>query len=147
MSGSKDFVERRQFERYQIKEGTFALPISSSTKFGKICQVSMGGLTVRHFDGEEWEGALFESDILFNGSNICLDNVPVKILADIEITTETHFRPLSERKCVVKFEKLTPTHVSQLKDFIENHAKKTVYSDDPALDLSSHDQEMIGDFS
>lgn len=127
MLNGENLVERRKHERFQMDSGIFALFLSSTTKFGRIKEVSLGGLTVRHFDGEEWVTMATESDILLNGSNICMDKVPVKIILDNEITTEGHFKPLSERQCVVKFRKLSPKHVNQLTDFIENYAKDDIH--------------------
>lgn len=127
MVSSDNNMERRKHERFQMDGGIFALFLSSTTKFGRIKEVSLSGLTIRHFDGEEWETITSESDILLNGSNICVNKVPVKIILDHEITTEGHFKPLSERQCIVQFGKLSDLHISQLEYFIENYAKNDIH--------------------
>ena len=57
------FVERRAHERYRVKDGIVAVPHAASMRFGRIKDISMGGLTVRYFDEEEWHDKSFEISI------------------------------------------------------------------------------------
>jgi hypothetical protein len=119
---SKDFVERRAHERYRVKDGIVAIPHAGSIRFGRIKHISMGGLTVRYFDEEEWHGKSFEVDLVMTDGNFCLDRVPVKIKFDMENGTETPYCVLPERQCGFEFVDLTEYQYEKLRNFLYHHA-------------------------
>ncbi len=120
-SSLKKTFDRRAFERVEVHDCIIAFPASSNTKFGKIKDISLGGVTVRHFDEKKWETGTFESDIILNGHGINLEKIPVKIKFDREESTPTPFYTLSERLCGVQFKKLTHDQSAQLQYFIDNY--------------------------
>lgn len=122
MSEGSMFVERRTHQRVKVEDGVAAVSLSSSTKFGKISDISLGGIAVRHFDEDEWERKSFEIDIMLADGDLCLNKVSIDVRFDIEKENDSLFMPLSERKCGVKFSDLTPNQTLLLEHFIKNQA-------------------------
>lgn len=119
---SKDFVERRAHERYRVKDGIVAVPHAASMRFGRIKDISMGGLTVRYFDEEEWHGKSFEVDLVMADGNFSLDKVLINIKFDMENSTETPYCLLPERHCGLEFVELSDHQHEKLRNFLDNRA-------------------------
>jgi hypothetical protein len=115
---SKDFVERRAHERYRVKDGIVAVPHAASMRFGRIKQISMGGLTVQYFDEQEWHGKSFEVDLVMTDGNFSLDKVLINIKFDMENGTETPYCVLPERQCGFEFVDLTKDQYEKLRNFL-----------------------------
>jgi len=122
MVDSGNFVERRAHERYKVKDGIVAIPHATSTRFGRIVDISMGGLTVRYFDEEELHGKSFEIDLVMTDDNFSLDGVLINIKFDMEKSTETPFCILPERRCGLQFIDLTDHQYAKLRSFIDQQA-------------------------
>jgi hypothetical protein len=119
---SKDFVERRAHERYMVKDGIVAVPHAASMRFGRIKDISMGGLTVRYFEEEEWHGKSFEVDLVMTDGNFSMDKVLIKIKFDMENGTETPYCVLPERQCGWEFVDLTEHQNEKLRNFLDDQA-------------------------
>lgn len=122
MNGSSNFVERRVHERYKVKDGIVAIPHAASMRFGRIRDISMGGLTVRYFDEEELHGKSFEIDLLMTDGNFSLDRVLINIKFDMEKGTETPYCILPERRCGLQFVDLTDHQHAKLRSFLDQQA-------------------------
>ena len=83
MVDNSNFVERRVHERYKVKDGIVAIPHAASMRFGRIRDISMGGLTVRYFDEEVLHGKSFEVDLVMTDGNFSLDRVLINITFDM----------------------------------------------------------------
>ena len=122
MADSSNFVERRAYERFKVKDGIVAIPDAASTRFGRINDISMGGLTVRYFDEEELHGKTFEIDLVMTDGNFSLDSVLINIKFDMEKSTETPFCVLPERRCGLQFVDLTDLQHAKLRSFLDQQA-------------------------
>lgn len=123
MTAIKAFVESREHERHQLNDGIAALSDSSATKFGRIRNISLGGLSVSHFDDEDWGGdAGFGSDLILAGYGFLIDDVPTRIVSDIKVIIDNPFQEISERQCSIKFEGLTPRQRARLEEIIREHS-------------------------
>jgi c-di-GMP-binding flagellar brake protein YcgR len=122
MADSGNFVERRAHERYKVKDGIVAIPHASSTRFGRIRDISMGGLTVRYFEEEELQGKSYEIDLVMADGNFSLDRVLINIKFDMENSTETPFCTLPERRCGLQFVDLTDHQYAKLRTFVDQQA-------------------------
>ena len=123
MTARKAFIERREYERFQLKEGVVALPVESAIRFGKIKNISMDGLSVLHFDGEDWEGRASGPDMTLAGYDFLLDGVPAEIVSDREVTINNPYKKISERQCSMKFGELTPKQRSRLQNIIRTQSR------------------------
>lgn len=119
---SKDFVERRTHTRFRVKDGIVAIPHAASMRFGRIKDISMGGLTVRYFEEEEWHGKSFEVDLVMTDGNFSLDKVLINIKFDMENGTETPYCVLPERQCGFEFVDLTEQQYDKLRNFLDCQA-------------------------
>lgn len=122
LKDDRTLVERRKHERYKVKDGIVAVPHASSTRFGKIREISMGGLTVRYFEEKEWGCEPSEIDLVMSDADFSLDRVPIKITFDMEKPTLTPYRILYERQCGLQFGKLSKLQLAQLSNYLQNYA-------------------------
>lgn len=111
------FVERRKHKRFPIKENAFAVLrfTPSSTKIGRIIDISMGGMAIEYENSEEWEDTPKELSILFGDDDFYLEKINFETVSDNFISysfTET-------RRRGIKFGKLSDNQSSQLKNFID----------------------------
>ncbi|MFO7607506.1 MAG: PilZ domain-containing protein [Desulfurivibrionaceae bacterium] len=103
-------VERRQHKRFEAKSGTF----KSETVEGEIIDISMGGFAFSYSDSEEWTNETFDVGMLLGEKDLCIEDVPLRIISDCAIN-----RGLSmTRRCGVKFGKLSPKQLAQLEYYI-----------------------------
>jgi len=116
------FVEKRIQKRFAVQEGTYAALKNHVINIGIIKDISRGGFAA-HFISD---GSLLHNSVmiegLFKGSSFCLKGVPVKIISDLEIEDRPLFSSIVMRRCGVEFEDMTPSRMSQLDRFIEEHA-------------------------
>jgi len=118
---SKRLVERRKYKRFQVQENTFALLRAQVSKLGRVIDISKGGLAFRYVSiGERLKGPL-EVDLLLPHHDFSLNKLPVKIISNFEIASETPFRSLTLRRVGVQFGELTQKQKSRLEYFIQNH--------------------------
>ena len=82
----------------------------------------MGGLTVRYFEEEEWQGKSFEVDLVMTDGNFSLDKVLINIKFDMENSTETPDCVLPERQCGLEFVDLTEQQYDRLRSFLDYQA-------------------------
>ncbi len=110
MSDKKTPKERRQHKRYSVKSCSF----SAKSKFGEIVDISIGGLAFTYIDRGEWKKESLELGVLFGNDELCLSDIPFKIISDCAIGSGLSMI----RRCGIQFEALTPAQISQLEYFI-----------------------------
>lgn len=127
MNNPKNTNERRTQQRlpFQVKYGVVPLPESS--KFGRIIDLSKGGLAFRYFDNKAIAAELFELDILFEDDNFYLEKLSCKIIADHAVPNGVAATPSNMRRCSVEFGQLIPHQISQLESFIHDNTKGETY--------------------
>ncbi len=122
MSNGRNIKERRKHERFKVKDGVVAAPYASSTRFAKILDISMGGLTIQYFDENKWDEKIFEIDFVMLDGDLSLDKVPITITFDKDHGTETPFCYLPERQCGLQFADLTAQQYASLDNFFQEQA-------------------------
>lgn len=122
MTAKKAFVDARMHERFQLDDGIVALSDSSATKFGRIRNISLGGLSVSHFDDLDWGAAPPDPELTLAGYGFLVDDFPTRIVADIEVSIENPFQEISERQCSIKFDDLTPRQRQRLAEIIRENS-------------------------
>jgi len=110
MSDEKKQDERRAHKRYQVKD----CAIGTQSKFGEIVDISIGGLAFTYIDRGEWKKESLELGILFGNDDLCLNEIPFKIISDCAIGAGVSML----RRCGVQFGALTKAQISQLEYFI-----------------------------
>ncbi len=102
--------DRRQHKRFKVKSGTF----NSESKSGDIVDISMGGLSFSYVDSGNWTDESFDCGMLMGEKDLCLEDIPMKIISDCAINSGLSIT----RRCGVKFKKLTPKQLAQLEYYI-----------------------------
>ena len=110
------FVERRKHKRFPIMDNAFAvLRFSpSSTKIGRIIDISMGGMGIEYENSEEWADTPKELSILFGDDDFYLEKIEFETVSDKSIS----FSFTETRRRGIKFGTLSDSQSSQLKNFI-----------------------------
>lgn len=136
--------EKRAHKRYRVDKDAFALirPAvteqlnvanksmaeiacsvyrSKPVRFGRIDNISMGGLSFRYISGEEQSDQSLVLDILVADSGFYLENLTFKNIADIDIDDDFGINSFKIRLNRVQFEGLEAARVVKLRRFVENY--------------------------
>jgi hypothetical protein len=136
--------EKRAHKRFQAKINAFALirPAaagqlqiadrsmgqiacsvyrSKPVRFGRIVDISMGGLLFQYINGEERSGRSPVLDILVADSGFYLENLMFKNIADVEINDDFTITSFKMRLNRVQFEGLGPAAMMKLKYFVKKY--------------------------
>lgn len=136
--------EKRAHKRYRVDKDAFALirPAvteqlnvanksmaeiacsvyrSKPVRFGRIDNISMGGLSFRYISGEEQSDQSLVLDILVADSGFYLENLTFKNIADIDIDDDFGINSFKIRLNRVQFEGLEAARVMKLRRFVENY--------------------------
>ncbi len=136
--------EKRAHERFQVKKDAFALIRPADTghlciadqsmaqiacavyrskpvRFGRIIDISMGGLLFRYVNGEKRSVRSLVLDILVADSGFYLENLMFKDIADMEISDDFTINSIKMRQNRVQFEGLESAAMMKLKYFVKNY--------------------------
>jgi len=138
-------VERRAHKRFQVNKDTFALirPVSVKqirvsdrtmgeiafavyrsklTKFGRINNISMNGLSFRYIADDNRSTQPLVLDILMAECGFYLESLAFKNIADFEITDDFSNDTIIMKQYHMQFEGPTPDKVLKLKHLIRNYS-------------------------
>jgi len=142
-------VEKRAHKRFRVNKDAFALirPAaaeqlriadrsmaeiacvvyrSKPIRFGRINNISMGGLSFRYITGEERSNQSLVLDILVAESGFYFENLTFKNISDFEMDDEFAINSFKMRFNRVQFEGLEPDAMMKLKHFVENYSVSEV---------------------
>jgi hypothetical protein len=138
-------VDKRAHKRFQVNKDAFALirPAaaeqlrvadrnmaeiacavyqSKPVRFGRINNISMGGLSFRYIAGEGRSNQSLVLDILLVDYGFYLCNLTFKSIADVEIIDDFAINPFEIRQHHVQFDRLVPAQITKLRGFIHNYS-------------------------
>jgi hypothetical protein len=138
-------VEKRTHKRFRVNKDAFALirPDASEqlrvadrsmaeiacivyrskpVRFGRINNISMGGLSFRYITGEEPSDQSLVLDILVAESGFYLENLKFKNISDFEMDDDFAINSFKMRLNRVQFDGLESAMVMKLKYFVENYS-------------------------
>lgn len=118
MTNRHDSAERRKHRRYKVKKGAF---IDIGTKCGMITDISEGGLTFRYIDRKMWEGKSALLNIVFDGDDFHLENIPYKTVSDFFAPSDQPEKFAVIRRHGIQFGKLTHGQQERLRQFISKY--------------------------
>jgi len=121
MAKKRNQAERRRFKRFRVQEGAFAALRPHFTKLGQIIDTGEGGLAFRYVAIEQLSEEGSELDIVFAGSAVYLQKLPVRVISDVPMPKESPFGAFVTRRLSVQFGKLSPRQRSQLDLFLCEH--------------------------
>lgn len=115
-------VERRKNRRLRVPRDAFVALRPDYVALGQITDVSMNGLCFRGIAWQDPSHTLFELDIFLAGRPFYLYKVPFTTIWAIKENSAPLLSSIAMRQTGVRFGKLSPAQISQLKYFIDNYA-------------------------
>lgn len=106
--------DRRMYKRYLVHEDVY---VYRSKRVGKIYNIGLGGMLCYCAYGDSCSSVNF--DVFCPGHTICLTGLPFRIVEAMN----TSDLPESKRQCHIKFNKMTPQKVVELKSFIDSYTE------------------------
>ena len=130
-------ISRRSHERFKVEDGAFAVLYPNSSKLAQIIDISIAGFSFRYSDSQfidnDRDGQAFfyhdhqqrlkdfsTFDIFLVDSGIYLDQIPCKIISNIELEGLDSPNSIPMRRCCIQFDELVAEQVSDLEYFIKN---------------------------
>jgi c-di-GMP-binding flagellar brake protein YcgR len=120
-------TDKRKDKRFLVGEEVIVALRNSSSRVGRVKDISRGGLSFEHIYDEELEEDPSKRDVSLWADNHSMADIPCRVVYDIPIGEPpeydyltVHFRT---RRCGVQFEKLTENQENQLDSFLKTHAK------------------------
>jgi hypothetical protein len=127
MSDSKEFVERRKHERFEVKAGAFAGVLKSTygyTHIGKIINISEGGLCFQYISKNGGPVGTCKLDLLFRNDIVSLNyvrQVPVETVWISDAGIDPTSSRLKTKAVGVKFKELSLQQREALDVFIQKY--------------------------
>jgi hypothetical protein len=121
-----DAAEQLRVTDRSMAEIACAVYRSKPVRFGRIDNISMGGLSFRYITGEERSNQSLMLDILVADSGFYLENLTFKNIADFEMDDGFTMNSFKMRLNRVQFEGLEPAAIMKLKHFVENYSVSRV---------------------
>src|SRR4030042_979516 len=122
--------DKRKDKRFLVGEEVIVALRNSSSRVGRVKDISMGGLSFEHIYDEDLGGDLSKSDVSLWVDNYSMADIPCKVVYDIPISEPPEYDYLtvhfSTRRCGVQFGKLTENQETQLNFLLKTHAKGKV---------------------
>lgn len=111
-------IERRKHERIVIQEDAFAVVQPGTDRLlVPILDISLGGISFRTIEKLDWHGEIIRIDLLVLEKEFCLQGLPVRRIADIEIA-QSPPSAIQIRKHSLQFETLSTSQISWLEHLI-----------------------------
>jgi hypothetical protein len=93
------------------------------SKLGRVLDISKGGLAFRYISLGKALKQLFQLDLISAHVNPGLNPLPVKVVSEIEMESETPARAVTLSRASVQFEGLMAEQVNWLERFIQECRK------------------------
>ena len=122
MLSGKEIIERRSNERYQVRQGVYALLKNGSSRLGQIINISTGGLAFMYIKHEEPFGEPVEVDIFISGDGYFMKGIPCKRISDIHIDNYVPFSTFEMRQLGIRFGEMSQEQASRLDALIKKYA-------------------------
>ena len=139
VNNRNELVDRRQHERFQVREGAFVVLRPRSPVLGQdidivgqIVDISKSGLVLRYVSSQERSYESFELDIVLAGNGFRLNGVPVKTILDCQMADGAASNSTTVRRRGVQFGTLTEQQLTQLERFIRDHTNGHTWISPPA---------------
>ncbi len=117
--------DRRHHDRYPVKNGALAF---NAKKCGQIVNISLEGVSFQYVDADKCGTPKQNAsrkvssetlDIIFGEYNFTLNDLPVEVISDYQVTMLHPYRAETMKRCrCLKFGELTPEQLFRLKRFI-----------------------------
>jgi hypothetical protein len=124
MTNSNEFIERRKWTRFKVREGAFVAIKSDHYVVGPIHDISKNGFGFRYIGKKGQIHGPLEVDIFFCGHGFYLQKVKAETISDFKIDKKVPSSYSAVRYCSAQFCELTNDQISNLENFIKNFANR-----------------------
>ncbi len=138
MTNSNEFIERRKWTRFKVREGAFVAIKSDHYVVGPIHDISKDGFGFKYIGKKGQIHGPLEVDIFFCGHGFYLQKVKAKIISDFIIDKKVPRCYSAVRYCSVQFCEMTNDQISNLENFIKNYASRRSGEDRRKLPLPQY---------
>ncbi len=114
--------ERRENNRYTIRDKAFAVIDSELVKMMPIIDIGMGGLGVCADDASQIKASHLE--ILVEDCSFYLDRIPFKTIFNAPVACSSPFHSAQNNRCGLEFGGLMPSQILKLRYFIRNYTRR-----------------------
>ena len=118
MTTNFNTLNRRRFPRFMPKKEMYVLHYN----FGKVIDISMGGILFNYVDKEYLQGSPPEKGILFGYNDHYMDEIPFETVSDTVISKSLASKPVIKQRRII-FGDLTAGQIQQLERFILDNAR------------------------
>jgi len=119
-------IERRESQRYPVKENAYAVINPDPLKVVPILDVGAGGLGIYVDDNGKLPDTSSKLEILVADCSFHLENLPFEIILSRRALPAGTSNLLAGQRCSLKFGSLMPRQKSQLKYFIRNYTEGNI---------------------
>ena len=102
---------------------------NSSTRIGKVKDISRGGLSFEHTYQEDLNRTPSQRGILLWTDGFWMSTVPCRVVYDIPVPTPTEYQSLTihltTRRCGIQFEVLSEDQMAKLDFFFKTYIAET----------------------
>ena len=123
-------AEQRNNIRFIAQDNVMVALRYSSTKIGRVKDISKGGLSFEHIYEEDLNREPSKKVVLLWADRFCISKVLYRVVYDIPVPTPAEYQSLTihliTRRCGIQFEALSGDQKAQLDCFLETHTKETV---------------------
>ncbi len=112
--------ERREHKRYRVKNGFFAM---DSTRFGRIIDISLGGLAFTCIGQEEWEPVNQGTGHIFGNDSLCLEQIPFRLRSRKNSANHIPNSAIRMQRLSLEFLGMNEAQKARLKAFIINNCE------------------------
>lgn len=116
--GREKLFERRKHKRFPAPPNTYVQLIGQVSKLGRVLDISKGGLAFRYISVGKGLREVFQLDLISSQVNPRLNPLPVKLVSEIEMASETPARAVTLSRAGVQFEELMDEQIDWLERFI-----------------------------
>jgi len=122
--------EQRNNIRFIAQDNVIVALRNSSTKIGKVKDISKGGLSFEHTYQEDLHPEPSKKGILIWVNGFWMSTVPCRVVYDIPIPTPAEYQSLTirltTRRCGIQFEALSEDQMAQLDFFLKTYTAEVV---------------------
>ncbi len=130
MKNTEGLVENRSHNRFQAKDGVYAIINYKPVIFGKIINLSKDGMAVRYSSNGQQSNVSSELDVFIMDSNFYIEKIQIKIVSDFEIGGKSLFSSQTNRQRCFQFGEMKPSQHFQLDYLLQNHTQKRCFDKD-----------------
>jgi c-di-GMP-binding flagellar brake protein YcgR len=125
-SDRRTLIERREHKRFQAKDPTDASLWSEheqdiTENTGQLLDIGRGGLSLRCTSKPEESNDYSLLEIFLSGGDFNIDEIPVKIISDIDMIGDSTSSELTLKRYGIRFDQLTSEQKTKLDHFLINY--------------------------